>query len=820
MKKDLSNQNKEIKEQILDVEITKELQDSYLDYAMSVIISRALPDVRDGLKPVHRRILYSMHKLGLHSSAKYLKSANVVGDVLGKYHPHGDMAVYDSLVRMAQDFSLRYPLIDGQGNFGSIDGDAAAAYRYTESRLAKIAEEMLVDIEKETVDFVPNYDGRYQEPVILPTKIPQLLLNGSMGIAVGMATNIPPHNISEVMDGLVYLLDNPNASVEDLNRIILGPDFPTGGFIYNQNDILEAYRSGKGSIVMSAKTDIREIKPGHYQIIINEIPYQVNKAELIVKIAQLVKDKKIEGIKNIKDESDREGLRIVIDLKSEAYPQKVLNSLFKLTDLRKTFHVNMLALIDGIQPQVLSLKDILGQFISHRKEIVRRRTEFDLNKAKERAHILEGLNKALNNIDAVIKTIKKSESREAAHKNLMSKFKLTSLQANAILEMKLQTLAALERKKILEELKEKQKLIKELTLILKSPKKITDILKREFKEIKEKYGDLRRTKIIKSSVSEIKEVDLVPVEDVVIILTQSGYIKRVDLKTWKIQKRGGKGIIGISPTKEDAVDLFLSCSTHDNLLFFTNLGRVFETKAYEIPEASRISRGRALVNFLNLGPNEKVNVILSIGQKSEKTSKNYFVIVTKNGIIKKTSFDVFKKIRKSGMVAIKLKRGDSLSGAKIIKDSDEILLVTKLGQSIKFKSSDIRPMGRAATGVRAINLKKGDEVIGIDIVSKKDVQKEILIITRNGFGKKTKLSNFRLQRRGGSGLKAAKITNKNGHIVSTKILEDEESLILISKKGQVIRINLKDVPMQGRVTQGVRLMRLDKDDEVVSAICA
>lgn len=813
-----NNQNNKTKSQILNVEIAKELQESYLDYAMSVIISRALPDVRDGLKPVHRRILYSMYKLGLHSTSKHLKCANVVGDVLGKYHPHGDTAVYDSLVRMAQDFSLRYPLIDGQGNFGSIDGDAAAAYRYTESRLAKITEEMLADIEKETVDFVPNYDGRYQEPVVLPTKIPQLLLNGSLGIAVGMTTNIPPHNITELMDGLLYLIDHPNVSIEDLNKIITGPDFPTGGFIYNQKDILEVYRSGKGAIVMGAKTDIREIKSGYYQIIVNELPYQVNKADLIVKIAQLVKDKKIEGIKNIRDESDREGLRMVIDLKHDAYPQKVLNNLFKLTDLRKTFHVNMLALLDGIQPQVFSLKDILDQFILHRKEVVRRRTEFDLKKTKERTHILEGLKKALDHIDAVIKIIKKSKDRETAHKNLISKFKLTSLQATAILEMKLQTLANLERKKILEELKEKQKLIKELTLILKSPKKLVEVLKNEFKEIKEKYGDTRKTKIIKSPVQEIKEADLVPAEEVIIISTQSGYIKRMDLNSWKIQKRGGKGVMGITPAKEDAVELFLSCNTHDSLLFFTNLGRVFEINAYEIPEASRVSRGRALVNFLNLGPDEKVSAILPL-RKVDKINKAYFVMVTKNGIIKKTELDVFKNIRRSGLVAIKLKKNDSLSWVKIAQDDDEVLLVTKFGQSIRFKSSDIRPMGRAASGVLAMRLKKEDEIVGMDIVSKKDAKKEILIITYNGFGKKTKLTNYRLQKRGGSGIKTAKISSKNGYIVSVKILHDEQDLIIISKKGQVIRISLKDIPIQGRATQGVRIMRLEKDDGVVSATC-
>lgn len=805
-------------EQITKKDITSELEESYLDYAMSVIISRALPDVRDGLKPVHRRILYSMDKLGLSANSKHLKCANVVGDVLGKYHPHGDMSVYDALVRMAQDFSLRYPLIDGQGNFGSIDGDSAAAYRYTEARLTKIAEEMLSDIDKETVDFVPNYDGRYQEPVVLPTRVPQLLLNGSMGIAVGMATNIAPHNLSELMDGLIYLLDNSNASVEDLNKIITGPDFPTGGFLYNQKDILESYRTGRGTILMGAKTDIVELKSGHFQIIVTEIPYQVNKSELIVKIAELVKDKKVEGIKNVKDESDREGLRIVIDLKHDAYPQKVLNNLFKLTDLRKAFHVNMLALVDGLQPQVLSLKEILDQFVLYRKEVVRRRTQFDLDKAKERAHILEGLKKALDHIDAVIKVIKKSENREVAHKNLMSKFKLTAIQANAILEMKLQALAGLERKKVEEELKEKQKLIKELTLILKSPKKIQDVLKNEFKEIKEKYGDPRKTKIIKSAVSEIREEDLVPAEEVIIILSQSGYIKRVDLNTWKTQKRGGKGVVGMATKDEDAVELFLSCNTHDSLLFFTNFGRVFETKVYEIPEASRTSKGRALVNFLNLGASEKVTALLPL-KKAEKKEGVYFAMVTKNGIIKKVDLAMFKNIRRSGLVAMKLKGGDTLSWAKIVSDEDGILLVTKMGQAIRFKSKDLRPMGRAASGVIAMKLKKGDEIVGMDIISKKDLQKEILIITANGFGKKTKLSNYRTQKRGGSGIKTAKITSKNGRIITAKVLIEEQDLITISKKGQVIRISLKNVPTQGRATQGVRIMRLEKGDEVASATC-
>jgi len=814
-------------------EITEELKESYLDYAMSVIVARALPDVRDGLKPVHRRILYAMYEDGLRHDAKFRKSATVVGSTMGRYHPHGDMAIYDSLVRMAQDFSLRYPLIQGQGNFGSLDGDPAAAMRYSECRLTALAEEMLEDIDKETITWVDNYDGSRQEPTVLPAKIPQLLLNGQMGIAVGMATSIPPHNLTEVVEALVYMIDNKKVTTEDLLKFIKGPDFPTGGAIYDRSAIIQAYSTGKGPIVNRGVAQIYETKKGAFQIIISEIPYQVNKAALLEKIAELVRDKKIEGIKDIRDESSREGVRVVIELKNDAYPQKVLNRLYKLTDLQKTFYLNMLALVDGIQPQVLSLKDVLEQYLLHRKEVVFKRTQFDLARAKERAHILEGLKKALDHIDAVISTIKKSATKEIAHQNLRAKFGLSDAQATAILEMRLQALAGLERQKIEDELKEKLKLIKELTAILKSPEKILEVIKKELLYVKEKYGDERRTKVFASPVGEFKEEDFVAEEECIITITRGGYIKRVNPKNYKAQRRGGKGMIGITTRDEDAVEHLITASTHDNLLFFTNTGRLFQTKAYEIAETSRVARGQAVVNFLQLSSNEKVNALVPIKQSLKNLKKNngnnrivdnFLVIATKNGIIKKTPLEEFVNIRGSGLMAIKLKKGDELRWAKATSGQDEIILVTEKGQSIRFKEKDVRSMSRAASGVRGILLKKNDEVVGMEIVKaalkEKNEKLELLVVSENGYGKRTDLKQFKIQHRGGSGIKAAQLSQKTGKLVMAEILEpDEVDLIVISEKGQIIRVPINSVSLLGRATQGVRIMKLESGDKVASVTC-
>jgi DNA gyrase subunit A len=786
---------------------------------MSVIIARALPDVRDGLKPVHRRILFAMNEIGLSSSAKYRKSAAVVGEVLAKYHPHGDVAVYDSMVRMAQDFSLRYPLVDGQGNFGSMDGDNAAAMRYTEAKMAKIAEELLSDIEKETVDWVDNYDATKKEPVVLPAKLPQLLLNGSMGIAVGMTTDIPPHNLGELVDGIIYLIENPQATSEDICQFVKGPDFPTGGFVYDKKSLIHAYSTGKGPMVTRAKAEIVERKPGQYQIVVTEMTYRTNKAELLEKVAEFIKDKKIEGIRDIRDESSRQGVRVVFELKADSQPQRILNRLYKLTDLQKTFHLNMLALVGGLQPQVLSLKSVLEYYIEHRQEVVKRRAQYELKQAKDRAHILDGLSKALDHIEEVIETIKKSPDKETAHKNLMSKFKLSDRQTTAILEMRLQALAGLEQKKIKDELKEKLKLIAELEDLLKSPRKILTVIKKELAEIKEKFNDERRTKVVAGKLGEFSDEELIPKEECVIILTQDGYIKRVNPKTYKAQRRGGKGIIGITPRQEDVVECFVGASSHDNVLFFTDQGRVFQTKAYEIAEASRTSRGQAIVNILSLGASEKITAIVSAKKDSEV---KYLLMATKNGIIKKTKIEEFEKVRRSGLIAITLDKGDRLQWADSTSGSDEIMLVTSAGQSISFKEKDARPMGRAASGVRSIRLKADDHVVGMAVIDSKTKTQnpKVLIITENGFGKKTEIKQYKVQKRGGSGIKTAKLTAKTGKLVSGTVLkEEQEDLIVISEKGQVIRTKLSDVSTLGRATQGVRIMKLDKGDKVASVTC-
>ena len=798
-------------------EVTEEMKESYIDYAMSVIVARALPDVRDGLKPVHRRILYAMHDIGLKPSAKFRKSATVVGEVLGKYHPHGDVAVYDSMVRMAQDFSMRYQLVNGQGNFGSMDGDSAAAMRYTEAKMTAIAEEMLFDIDKDTVNFIDNYDKSRKEPTVLPAKVPALLLNGAVGIAVGMATNIPPHNLGEIVSATIYLIDNPDATVEDLMEFVKGPDFPTGGLIYGQKDILNIYSTGKGRIDMRAVVEIVETKKGRFQIIVSEMIYQVNKSSLIEKIAELVKTKKIDGIKDIRDESDRDGVRVVIDLKNDAYPKKILNRLYKLTDLQKAFHANMLALVDGIQPRVLNLKMILEYYIAHREEVVKRRTQFELNKAKERAHILEGLNIALDHIDEVIKTIKKAPTKEDARLALMKKFKLSDRQTTAILEMKLQTLAGLERKKIKDELDEKLKLIRKLEAILKSKAKIRNIIKDELTEVKDKYGDERRTKVYKNAIGEFLQEDLVPSEDTIVTLTREGYIKRMDPQTYHVQHRGGKGVIGAAMKEEDIIDHFFLTNTHNNLLFFTNYGRVFRTKAYEIPVSARTAKGQSIVNFLQLSPNETATAIISL-ENNNKTQ--FLVMATKNGIIKKVEIEEFSKVRRSGLIAIKLKGDDELRWVKASRGKDEIVIVASGGQSIKFKEKDIRAMGRTASGVKAIRLKSSICVVSMDIVS--DLEKEktyILSISENGFGKLSDLKLYKTQRRGGSGIKTAIVNSKTGTIVGSRIISEsqlEKDLIIISQKGQVIRIPLASVAKSGRATQGSKIMKLSSGDKISS----
>ncbi len=1039
-KEEITNKIGKVKQR----EITEEMKDSYIDYAMSVIISRALPDVRDGLKPVHRRILYAMNEDGLTHAAKFRKSATVVGSVLGRYHPHGDVAVYDSLVRMAQDFSLRYPLIAGQGNFGcftkdtkvkltdgksltfeelikeqarnkrhwtfsfnhknkkieiaeiknprltrkneklieitldnrkkikcttdhrfmlrggtyceaqnlkkgdslmslitsnqktannvavlensslardfelspafnynkpmsfvnsfsvdkknavevrgieplgfwvtiqnphqttptasllyhrvikrkilntkedvydltiepwhnflldagvfvhnSIDGDPAAAMRYSECKMSKMGEEMLKDIGKDTIDFRPNYDGTREEPTVLPSPVPQLLLNGSLGIAVGMATNIPPHNISEVCDALIYLVDNPKATVEDLCQFIKGPDFPTAGAIYGKKDIITAYSQGRGPIVNRGKAEIKEEEDKKIQIIITEIPFQTQKSSLVEQFANLVQTKKIDGIKDIRDESDKDGLRVVLDLQKGAYPNKILNRLYKFTDLQKTFHLNMLALVDGIQPKVLSLAEMLKYFIEHRKEVVVRRTKYELKKAKERAHILEGLHKCLSQIDAVIKTIKSSKNREDAQNNLMKKFKLTEIQANAILETKLSALAQLERQKIEDELKEIKAKINELNSILESPAKIKGVVKKEIKEIKETFGDERKTKVFSQNVGEIAEEDLIPQEETIITLTQGGYIKRINPETYKLQKRGGKGILGMKTLQEDIVEHFLSSQTHDSLFFFTDSGKVFRTVAYEIPEGSRVARGRGLLNFLELSSNEKVLSLLTFGKEDAELGIKDLVMITQNGIIKRTKLEEFKNVRRSGLIAINLRKGDLLE--KVVKTTGEndIILATKKGMSIRFKEKDIREMGRPASGVKGINLRKDDKVVGMDVIESPasaasdaataGKQNYLLVVMENGYGKRTDIKEYKIQKRGGTGIKTANITAKTGEIVFSRIVtEEEEDLIVISQKGQVIRTKISSIAKISRSTQGVRIMKLSQGDKVASAAC-
>lgn len=795
--------------------IEQEMQESYLDYAMSVIVSRALPDVRDGMKPVHRRVLFAMHELGLHPTHKYRKSATVVGEVLGKYHPHGDTAVYDSLVRLAQNFSMRYTLVDGQGNFGSLDGDSAAAMRYTECRMTKLSEELLRDLEKNTVEWMDNYDSTRKEPRVLPSYAPNLLLNGSIGIAVGMATNIPPHNLRELIDATILLIDHPEASHNDLMEIVKGPDFPTGGMIYDWQGIKEAYATGRGGIVMRGVAEIEETKNDQYRIVITEIPYQVNKANLLQQIADLVTNKKIEGIRDVRDESAKEEVRVVIDLKKDALPNKILNQLYSYTQLQDTFHLNLLALVDGIEPKVLNLKAALEHFIEHRKIVVRRRTEFDLQKAKDRAHILEGLSKALNQIDAIISTIKKSETKEIAHANLVKKFKLTPIQAAAILEMRLSTLAGLERKKIEDELKEKKKLIAELEAILKSPKRIAGIVKTESQELREKYGDERRTKLIKQPLGEFKAEDLIPDESTLVVITKSGYVKRVPPETYRAQGRGGKGVIGMTTKEEDIVEHMILASTHDDVLFFTNRGRVFQTKIYELPQGTRTSKGQALVNFLQLENGEYSTAVVN---RPKTLKANYLFMATKRGTVKKTEMADFEKVRRSGLIAINLKKGDELGWVHPTSGDDEVALVTSKGQAIRFKEKDVRSMGRTASGVRGMRLKKDDELISMDVVEKTvDTKKlQLLVVSALGLGKRTDLGQYKVQGRGGGGIKTLNVTAKTGPVVGAYVIDaaSEQDLVVISDKGQTLRTKLISVPALGRATQGVRIMKLASGDKI------
>lgn len=800
-------------------EIVEEMQDSFLDYSMSVIVDRALPDVRDGLKPVHRRILYAMWQLGLTSHAKFRKSAAVVGEVLGKYHPHGDLAVYDTMVRMAQDFAMRYPLVDGQGNFGSMDGDSPAAQRYTEARLTPLAEEILADIEKETVKFKPNYDGTRKEPCVLPSKVPQLLLNGTLGIAVGMATSMPPHNFREVAEAIGRYIDDPEISVDEILEIIKGPDFPTGAVIFDRNAIKQAYATGRGGIVVRAKADIVEDQKGAFRILISEIPYQVNKAQLMENIAELVKEKKLEGIRDIRDESDKdEKVRMVIELKKDAFPKKVLNQLYQHTALQSSFHLNLLALVDGIQPKSLNIKSLITHFVDHRAVVVTRRTQFDLERAKERAHILEGLSKALDHIDAVIKTIKASKTKEIAHQSLRAKFKFSDRQATAILEMRLQSLAGLERQKIEDELKEKRRLIAELEGILKSRKKIFEIIKKEISDLAEKYGDERRTRVVAQPAGDFTQEDLVPDEAAVVTLTRGGYIKRMPITAYHAQGRGGKGVIGMTTKEEDAVEHCLCTSTHSDLLFFTNRGRVFQTKTYEIPEFARQAKGQAAVNFLQLAPEEKVTAVIAL---SKETPKKYLFMLTQKGTAKKTDVDDFTRVRRSGLIAINLTDGDELRWVRATGGGDTVIVCTQGGQAIHFKESDVRPMGRAAAGVRAIKLKKNDLVVGMNYISKDAVKtSQVLNISQNGYGKRSRLLEYKIQHRGGSGIKTSSVTKKTGQLVSMDIVSEAEAgemdMMVISTRGQVIRTPLKSVSILGRATQGVRIMRLNEGDKVAS----
>ncbi|NLJ40599.1 MAG: DNA gyrase subunit A [Clostridiales bacterium] len=795
-------------DRIVDVNIEKEMSKSFMDYAMSVIVSRALPDVRDGLKPVHRRILYSMFELGMTSDKPFRKSARIVGDVLGKYHPHGDSSVYDAMVRMAQDFSIRYMLIEGHGNFGSVDGDSAAAMRYTEARMSKISMELLADINKDTVDFSPNFDETLKEPQVLPSRFPNLLVNGSAGIAVGMATNIPPHNLGEVIDGVVALIDNPEITIDELINHIKGPDFPTGGLILGREGLLSAYRTGRGRIVTRAKTQIEEFGNDRFRIAVSEIPYQVNKSRLIEKIADLVRDKRIEGISDVRDESDRTGMRIVIDVKRDANPNVVLNYLFKHTQMQDTFGAIMLALVDG-QPRVMNLKEILSHYIAHQKDVIIRRTKYDLNRAEARAHILEGLLIALDHIDEIIKIIRASENDQVAKENLIEKFALSEKQAQAILDMRLRRLTGLEREKLLEEYEALLKTIRELRSILAEDHLQFEIIKEELLNIKDKYNDERRTEIT-SAPGEIDLEDLIDEHDAVLTLTHLGYIKRIPLDTYKSQRRGGRGITGLQTRQEDFVANLFVTSTHHRLLFFTSLGKVYELKGYEIPEAGRQARGTAIINLIQLMPGERIQAVIPVnGSESEK----FLLMGTRNGLVKKSPLKEYKNIRKGGLIAINLREGDEVIGVSLTDGDSDIMLASHKGMSIRFHESQVRSMGRASMGVKGMHLGKGDYVIDMELA---DSDSQVLAISENGYGKRTPLEEYRPQRRGGRGIITMRTTDKTGKLVALKMVDEDDDLMIINSEGIIIRIGAKQISTMSRNTQGVTLMRVEEGMNVIS----
>ena len=791
--------------------ITTEMRESFIDYAMSVITDRALPDVRDGLKPVHRRILYTMHRLGLNPGSRFRKSALVVGDVLGKYHPHGDSSVYEAMVKMAQVFSMRYPLVLGQGNFGSIDGDSAAAMRYTEAKMSRMSDQLLGDIEKETVNWRPNYDGTLKEPEILPAAVPNILLNGTLGIAVGMATNIPPHNLGEVVDATIHLIENPEASTDDLLEFIQGPDFPVGGIAYNAKDIAHAYANGRGPVVVRGVAEITEDKKGNNIILITSIPYRVNKSDLIISMADLVRDKKLEGVRDIRDESTKD-IRVVIELKNNAQPQQVLNYLYKHTQLEEAFHYNMVLLVDGV-PETLSLERVLAHFIEHRKVVIKRRTEFDLGIAKDREHILLGLSKALDHIDEIIKLIKAAKDVQEAHANLMKKFKFSERQATAILEMRLQKLAGLERKKIEDELKQLQALIKELEEILSSAKKILAVVKKELLAVREKYADERRTKIVKGGVKNMSDEDLVPNETAMLTLTSTGYVKRTSPSEYKKQNRGGVGVIDLNTKDEDFVTRFLEGSTHDSVLFFSDRGKVYRTRMYEVPEGKRATKGKSIMNVLPLSAEERITSIVSL-RKGDGVDA--FMLVTEKGVAKKVKADQFEDVRRSGIIAMTLGAGDSLIAALPVSKGHSVILVTAEGQSIRFKESDIREMGRTAGGVRAMKFGAKDKIIAADVITN-EKESKILVVADAGYGKQTDAKEYKIQNRGGSGIKTGKVTPKTGKIIAARVVTPDMSEILVaSQKGQVIRTELGQVPSLSRATQGVRIMKLRDGDKIAA----
>lgn len=791
--------------------VEEEMETSYLQYSMSVIVARALPDVRDGLKPVHRRILYVMDKSGLRSTGKHTKSAQIVGEVMGKYHPHGDTAIYDSMVRLAQPFNTRYTLVDGQGNFGSMDGDPPAAYRYTEARMTKASEAMIEDLDKDTVHFRDNFDGSQQEPEVLPAKLPNLLLNGQMGIAVGMATSIPPHNLGELVDATIAQIDNPDITLDEMMDYIKGPDFPTGGIIYGKESIKKAFATGRGGVVVRGVADIEETAKGRQRIVITEIPYAINKAGLVEKIADLVKDKKIAGISDIRDETARGNVRIVIDLKKDAYPKKLLNQLYKLTPLQSAFHYNMLALIDGIQPRVLGLQDIINEYVKHRQVVVRRRTEFELRKAKDRAHILEGLKIALDHIDEVIKTIRASQTTDEAQANLIEKFTLSEIQAKAILAMQLRTLTGLQRQEIENELATLLSLIEKLETILADEKKILRIIKDEMLEMKKQFGDDRRTKVVPNELGKMSDEDLVPDEQVVVTLTANNYIKRSSISDYKKQGRGGKGRKGMATREEDVIEHVVNTSTHDYLLFFTNKGRVFRIKTYEVPAVGLNAKGVAIVNLLQLQPEETVSSVINLDKQTES---GHLMMCTTRGVVKKTPLEQYKNVRSSGLITINLDDGDELKWIRVTDGDNEVVISTSQGQAIRFHEKDVRSMGRSARGVRGIRLRSGDQVIGMDVV---EDDTSIFVISEFGYGKRTKISQFTAHARGGVGIRSAIVNKKTGNLIGVKALtETANEVIIISTNGQTIRLGLKDISELGRATQGVRIMRLNDGDTVAS----